>query len=125
MRDLSSRSPDLPLSSISHLSIPLVAVDTPGSVPARLVRLNLDSRLGPSLVAGSRRRSVIRSAAMKRTLFIVWLTTIALLASTAAPPSGHAAGWWGSDKKSKTHKDDDDTGDLDEYDARAKVPLVG
>jgi hypothetical protein len=64
---------------------------------------------------------------MKRPLFIVWLTTIALLASTAAPPSGHAAGWWGSDKKSKTHKDkdEDDTGDLDEYDARAKVPLVG
>jgi len=62
---------------------------------------------------------------MKRPLFIVWLTTIALLASTGAPPSGHAAGWWGSDKKSKAHKDDDDTGDLDEYDARAKVPLVG
>ena len=64
---------------------------------------------------------------MKRPLFLVWLTTIALLASTAAPPSGHAAGWWGSDKKSKTHKDkdDDETGDLDEYDARAKVPLVG
>jgi hypothetical protein len=66
---------------------------------------------------------------MKRPLFIVWLTTLALLAATAVPPSSRAAGGLGGlfgSKKSKANKDkDDDTGDLDEYDARAKVPLVG
>jgi flagellar basal body P-ring protein FlgI len=66
---------------------------------------------------------------MKRPLFIVWLTMIALLAATAVPPSGHAAGGLGGlfgSKKSKANKDkDDDSGELDEYDARAKVPLVG
>ena len=45
--------------------------------------------------------------------------------STAVPPEGHAAGLFGSKKKASKNKDDDDTGDLDEYDARAKVPLVG
>jgi Flagellar P-ring protein len=62
---------------------------------------------------------------MKRPLFFVWATTVALLASTVAPPLGHAAGWWGSDKKKNAKNKDDDGGDLDEYDARAQVPLVG
>jgi flagellar basal body P-ring protein FlgI len=63
---------------------------------------------------------------MKRPLFVVWLTTLALLAATAMPTPGHAAGLFGS-KKSKANKDkdDDDTGEIDEYDSRAKVPLVG
>jgi flagellar basal body P-ring protein FlgI len=62
---------------------------------------------------------------MKRPLFIVWLTTLALFASTAVPPTGHAAGWFGNKKKTDKKDKDDDTGDLDEYDARAKVPLIG
>src|SRR5580700_9368317 len=62
---------------------------------------------------------------MKRPLLVVWITTLALLVSAAVPPAGHAAGLFGSKKKASKNKDDDDTGELDEYDARAKVPLVG
>ncbi|HXY35715.1 MAG TPA: flagellar basal body P-ring protein FlgI [Planctomycetaceae bacterium] len=62
---------------------------------------------------------------MKRPLFVVWLTILGLLVATAAPPMGRAAGWFGSDKKKSKNKDDDENGDVDEYDARAKVPLVG
>jgi flagellar basal body P-ring protein FlgI len=60
-----------------------------------------------------------------RPLFIVWLTTLAVLAATAVPPVSHAAGWFGSNKKPKTTKEEDEGGDIDEYDARAKVPLLG
>jgi hypothetical protein len=66
---------------------------------------------------------------MKRPLLCAWLATFALLIGAAVPPSTSAAGWFGSGKKSKAakdkDKDDDDSGDIDEYDARAKVPLVG
>jgi|HubBroStandDraft_2_1064218.scaffolds.fasta_scaffold17560_2 flagellar basal body P-ring protein FlgI len=62
---------------------------------------------------------------MKRPLLVVWITTLALLVSAAVPPAGHAAGLFGSKKKASKNKDDDDTGELDEYDARAKVPLIG
>jgi flagellar basal body P-ring protein FlgI len=62
---------------------------------------------------------------VKRPLFFVWLTTFALLASVAVASLARGDGWFGSDKKPKAHKDDDESGDLDEYDARAKVPLVG
>ncbi len=63
---------------------------------------------------------------MKRLSLVVWLTTLAVLISLSVPPAGRGADWFGSKKKaSKNKKDDDDTGDLDEYDARAKVPLIG
>ncbi|HET6323274.1 MAG TPA: flagellar basal body P-ring protein FlgI, partial [Planctomycetaceae bacterium] len=63
---------------------------------------------------------------MKRPLLVVWLTTFALLASTVWSSSSHAAGLFGSKKsKAAKNKDDDETGDIDEYDARAKVPLIG
>ncbi|HEV7999258.1 MAG TPA: flagellar basal body P-ring protein FlgI [Planctomycetaceae bacterium] len=60
-----------------------------------------------------------------RPLFVVWLTTLALLVATAFPAPGHAAGLFGSKKKDKAAKEDDDSGEIDEYDARAKVPLIG
>lgn len=62
---------------------------------------------------------------MKHPLLVVWITTLALLVSAAVPPAGHAAGLFGSKKKAAKNKDDDDTGELDEYNARAKVPLIG
>jgi flagellar basal body P-ring protein FlgI len=61
---------------------------------------------------------------MKRPHLIAWLAMLALLVCAVVPLSAQAAGFFGS-KKTKATKDDDDSGDVDEYDARAKVPLVG
>jgi Flagellar P-ring protein len=62
---------------------------------------------------------------MKRPQFAVWLAMFGFVVAAALPPSAHAAGWFGSNKKKASKDKDDDTGELDEYDARAKVPLVG
>src|SRR5271154_2442527 len=63
---------------------------------------------------------------MKRALLFVWVTIVALLACTLVPRSAESSNFFGSKKaKAAKDKDDDDTGDFDEYDSRAKVPLVG
>lgn len=61
---------------------------------------------------------------MKRALLFVWVTVIALLACTLVPRSAESSNFFGS-KKAKPAKQEDDGGDLDEYDTRAKVPLIG
>lgn len=59
---------------------------------------------------------------MKRHTGLAWLAIISIALCVGVTATVHA-GLWGS-KKSKAAKDEDDT-DLDQYDTKDKVPLVG